>query len=141
MPLSQPQREIFDRDTRFAVCSCGRRFGKTFLSVYEIARVARYPNKNIFYIAPTYRAAKMIMWEMMKEEFGKRRWIKKINESDLVIVLKNDSKISLRSGENFDSMRGVSLDFAVLDEAAYMTADVWSKVIRPACVAICVAGM
>ena len=132
MPLSTPQKEIFDRDSRFAVCSCGRRFGKTFLSIWEIARVASQPNKNIFYIAPTYRQAKMIMWEMMKDEFGKRRWIKKINESDLQLTLKNDSKISLRSAENFDSMRGTSLDFAVLDEAAYMSPDTWTKVIRPA---------
>lgn len=132
MPLTQPQQTIFDRKGRHAVCSCGRRFGKTFLSIWEIARVARNPGKNIFYIAPTYRQAKVIMWEMMKEEFGRRRWIKKINESDLVLTLKNNSKISLRSAENFDSMRGVSLDFAVLDEAAYMSPETWTKVIRPA---------
>jgi len=132
MPLSTAQKQIFDDTNRFRVVSAGRRFGKTFLSTWEIARVARHPGKNIYYIAPTYRQAKQIMWEHLKEEMSKRRWVSRINESDLSIVLVNGSRISLRSAENFDSMRGVSLDFAVLDEAAFMKPETWNEVVRPA---------
>jgi len=131
MPLTKPQETIFDDTNRFRVVSAGRRFGKTFLSMYEIARVARLPNTRIFYVAPTYRMGKQIIWEDLKVQLLQRRWVKKINESDLTILLVNGSRISVRSADNPDSMRGVSLDFCVLDEAAYMPKSVWTEVLRP----------
>lgn len=131
MPLTKPQQKIFSDNSRFRVVSAGRRFGKTFLSMYEIARIARYPNKNIFYVAPTYRQGKQIIWEDLKQQLIQRRWVKKINESELTISLVNGSRISVRSADNPDSMRGVSLDFAVLDECAFMDKSVWTEVLRP----------
>ena len=131
MILTIPQQEIFDSKARFRTVSAGRRFGKTFLSMYEIARIARFPNKKIFYVAPSYRMGKQIIWEELKDKLIQRGWIKKINESDLTLTLKNNSRISIRSADNPDSMRGVSLDFVVLDEAAFMPQTVWSEVLRP----------
>jgi len=132
MKLTTAQRQIFDCPKRFRVVSAGRRFGKTFLSVWEIAKVARFPKKKIFYVAPSYRMAKQILWEELKEQLTIRRWVKSINETDLSVILVNGTKISLRSADNYDSMRGVSLDFVVFDEAAYMDFQVWTEVIRPA---------
>ena len=134
MPLRPPQQKILECESRFKVVSAGRRFGKTFLSTYAIAFAASGDKKkNIFYIAPSYRQAKQIMWDHIKYEFGRRNWIAKVNESDLTITLrKNGTKISLRSADNPDSMRGVSLDYAVLDEAAFMKKETWTEVIRPA---------
>jgi len=129
--LTTPQQTIFDSTARFRVCSAGRRFGKTFLSTYEIARIARFPNKRIFYIAPSYRMGKQIIWDDLKQALTSRRWVKKINESDLTLTLVNGTKISIRSADNPDSMRGVSLDFVVLDEAAFMSKTVWTEVLRP----------
>ena len=99
--------------------------------MWEIARVARYPHKRIFYIAPSYRQAKQIIWQDLREQMYARRWVRRVNESDLTIELVNGSRISLRSADNPDSMRGVSLDFAVLDECAFMSAETWTQVIRP----------
>ena len=95
MPLTDPQKKIFKSDARFRVVVAGRRFGKTYLSMWEIAKFARYPNRKIFYIAPTYRQAKQIIWEDLKKELTTKRWAKKINESDLSILLVNNSKIYL----------------------------------------------
>ena len=131
MNLTNPQQTIFDSISRFRTVSAGRRFGKTFLAMSEIAKIARLPNKRIFYVAPSYRMGKQIIWEDLKHELSVRRWIKKINESDLTITLKNGSRISIRSADNPDSMRGVSLDFIVLDEAAFMPKSVWTEVLRP----------
>ncbi len=39
--------------------------------------------------------------------------------------------IAIRSTHTPDLLRGAGLDFAVLDEAAYMLPDVWSEVVRP----------
>ena len=131
MPLTDPQSKIFSDQNRFRCVAAGRRFGKTYLSLWEIARVARLPGQKVYYIAPTYRMAKQILWDEIKEQMLARRWVKKVNESDLSLRLKNGSVISLRSADNPDSMRGVALDFAVLDEAAYMDRETWTHVIRP----------
>jgi len=131
MKLTNPQQSIFDSVARFRTVSAGRRFGKTFLAMFEIAKIARLPNKRIFYVAPSYRMGKQIIWEDLKYELSVRKWVKKVNESDLTITLKNGSRISIRSADNPDSMRGVSLDFIVLDEAAFMPKSVWTEVLRP----------
>lgn len=58
-------------------------------------------------------------------------WVKKVNESDLTIELVNDSKISLRGADNRDSLRGVGLNFIVMDEFAYIDERTWTEVLRP----------
>lgn len=131
MKLSKPQQEISNSQARFRVVSAGRRFGKTFLSINELAKAARFPNRNAWYIAPTYRMCKQIIWDILKAELTKVNWIKRTNESDLSILLKNGSKISLRGADNPDSLRGVSLDFVVFDEFAYLDQKAWTEVIRP----------
>lgn len=131
MPLTPPQRTIFDDPARFRVVSAGRRFGKTYLSMYEIARVARFPGKKIYYVAPTRGQAKNIIWQDLKDQMFGKGWARKANESELTMELINGSVIGLRTADNFDSMRGVSLDFAVLDECAFMSQETWTQVLRP----------
>ena len=86
--------------------------------MHEIAKHARYPNSHVFAVFPSYRQAKQIIWDPLKEKFIRCRWVKKINESDLTITLINGSKIYLRSADNPDSLRGVSMDYLIMDEAA-----------------------
>ena len=131
MALSNPQRTIVNDTHRFRVAICGRRFGKTHLSMRELARFAREPGKKCWYIAPTWRMAKQTVWEQLKARLIELRWVQKINESDLTIYLINNSTISLRSADNADSLRGVGLDFVVLDEFADMDPVVWQAVLRP----------
>jgi hypothetical protein len=133
MKLSPPQREIADDNSRFKVVVAGRRFGKTFLSLREICYRARQPDQEIFYITTSYRAAKMILWKPLKRRLTDLRWIKKINESELSITLKNGSTISLKGSEDPDKLRGVSLSYAVIDEAAECKLDeLWGEIVRPA---------
>lgn len=131
MPLTKPQQNIFNDPARFRVVAAGRRFGKTYLSMWEIARVVRFPGKRVFYVAPSYRMGKQIIWQQLCDDLRSRNWVKKINESDLTITLVNNSQVSIRSADNYDSMRGVSLDAVILDEAAYMSKEVWTEVLRP----------
>jgi phage terminase large subunit-like protein len=48
------------------------------------------------------------------------------------ITLMTGRKIHIRSGENKDALRGLKLYFAVVDEAAFVDEDVFTKIIRPA---------
>jgi hypothetical protein len=61
-----------------------------------------------------------------------KAWIKSKNETDLKIELVNGSTIELKGTENAMALRGRSLAGVVLDEAAFMDAEVWFEVIRPA---------
>ena len=131
MPLSLPQQAIADDTRRFRVVVAGRRFGKTFLSIRELCYYAREPDKEVWYIAPTYRQAKQIVWRKLKHKLQDLRWAKKINESELTITLKNGSTISLKGADNADSLRGVGLDFMVMDEFADIDAEAWYEVLRP----------
>jgi hypothetical protein len=133
MKLSTPQQTIADNSSRFKVVVAGRRFGKTYLSMREICYRARVPNQEIFYITTSYRAAKMILWKPLKRRLLDLRWVKKINESELSILLKNGSTISLKGAEDPDKLRGVSLSYAVIDEAAECKLEsLWGEIVRPA---------
>ena len=68
MPLTATQAEVANDDNRFKVVVAGRRWGKTFLSMHQIAKAARHPNQKVFYIAPTYKMCKQILWDDLKQK-------------------------------------------------------------------------
>ena len=131
MHLTLPQSEIYLADTRFRVVVAGRRFGKTFLSSIELVTNAiKGKDRHCWYVAPTYKAAKEIAWDML---IGcvPREYIRKTNETSLTIEFINGSTISLKGAEKPDNLRGRSLDFVVLDEFADMRPEAWFEVLRP----------
>jgi len=131
MQLTKPQQTISNDTARFRVVVAGRRFGKTFLAINELAKFARFPNAKCLYIATSYRQAKTVIWEDLKDILFAKNWIKKANESELSLTLVNGSTITLRSSENRDTLRGTKYDFIALDEFADMHPDTWLSVLRP----------
>lgn len=131
MPLSKAQKEVFTSEARFRVLITGRRFGKTFLAMNELAKFSRYPRKKVWFVSPTYKMCKDIMLMPLVEKLTKHKWISKVNYSDLTITLKNKSLIQLRSSENFNALRGVGLDFLVIDEFSDVDERAWFEVLRP----------
>lgn len=133
MKLTNPQREILDSPARFKVVAAGRRFGKSYASIAALAKHARFPNKKCLYIAPSYRMGKQIIYDDLLTFLRERRWLKKVNVSELTFTLVNGSQIMIRSADNPDSIRGIGVDFVVIDEAADIPRldDTWKAVIRP----------
>tara|TARA_R110002020_G_scaffold107276_1_gene249258 strand:+ start:11184 stop:12395 length:1212 start_codon:yes stop_codon:yes gene_type:complete len=131
MSLTLPQKQVIDCKSRFRVLISGRRFGKTFVAINELAKFARIPNRKVWYVAPSYRQAKSICWVDLKARVIAHNWHKKINDSDLSILLKNNSLIALRGADNEQSLRGVGLDFIVMDEFADIKKYAWNEVLRP----------
>ena len=131
MKLTKPQAKIFCDQNRFRVVVAGRRFGKTFLSTSELLDYAvRCEDRNCWYVAPTYKAAKEIAWDMLLK-ITPHEYIAKRNETSLTLNLINGSTISLKGAEKPDNLRGRSLDFVVMDEFADMRPEAWFEVIRP----------
>ena len=131
MKLSVPQTEVAKDQARFRVLSCGRRWGKTTLAIRELAYHARVPNSVCWYLTGSYRAAKGLAWEPLKQRLAELNWIQKVNEAELTIYLKNGSKIMLRGSENPDSLRGFFIKgILVMDEFQDIDEDAWT-VMRP----------
>jgi len=131
VPLSLAQSKIVQAPQRFKVVVAGRRFGKTHLSIRQLCYYAREPNKDVWYVSPSYRQSKNIVWKKLKHKLQDLKWADKINETELTIHLKNGSTISLKGADNHDSLRGVGLDFIVLDEFADIDPSAWFETLRP----------
>tara|TARA_R100001440_G_scaffold4268_2_gene9806 strand:- start:1510 stop:2748 length:1239 start_codon:yes stop_codon:yes gene_type:complete len=131
MKLTKPQNTISLDPARFRVVVAGRRFGKTYLAINELAKFARYPNRRVLYIATTYRQAKNVILNDLIQFLSEKHWVKKINHSDLEITLVNGSVIALRSSDNREALRGTKWNFIVFDEFASMDPETYYSVLRP----------
>ena len=131
MQLTDIQKEIINDNNRFKIIISGRRSGKTMSAITSLAKYARHPNRKCMYVAPSYRMAKQIVYDDLYQMLKERKWLKKVNQSDLAFTLVNGSIIYLRSADNPDSIRGIGLDYVVLDEAADISEEAWKAVIRP----------
>ena len=65
------------------------------------------------------------------QAIGASGLVKNCNYSDNYIRLKNGSEILFRSAEKYDNIRGLTVDYGILDEAAFMKQDAWKEAIRP----------
>ena len=132
LKLTYWQTQVFNDKHRFKVINCGRRAGKSYLVSVEILRFATEKEKSIvWYVSPTYKQSKAIMWSMLKDLIPPEA-IKRTNETELMFELLNGSQILLKGADNPDSLRGVRIDLCIFDETAFIDKweDVW-KVIRP----------
>lgn len=135
--LHEAQAQIASDTHRFRVVNCGRRFGKTMLSCWEMFAVAvSKKNMRVAYIAPTYQQARDIAWGELKSITRDVQAVPP-NESRLEVRVKtqegDESLIVLRGWESIDTLRGQLYDFVVLDEvSSYKNFwENWQEVIRP----------
>lgn len=130
--LHPKQMEVYRSTARFRVVAAGRRWGKSKLSLMEMIRAATAKrNQLVWYIAPTYQMARQIMWADLIANIPREWMLKDPHETRLTIYFKNGSVIQLKGADKEDTLRGVGLNFVVLDEFQDMKIEVWSRVIRP----------
>lgn len=136
----RPWQNVFHKDSsRFKVLVVHRRAGKTVGSINDQVDHLLWLNNRQpqgVYVAPTYGQAKRIAWDIYKQ-FFKDIPGAEFKEGDLLFTVprphKGDVlKIWLIGAENPDSMRGMYLDYGILDEYGDMNPIIWSQVIRPA---------
>jgi hypothetical protein len=126
----EKQRELHDDKHRYKVIACGRRWGKTVFAVNELIKSAIEVKGQYWYIAPTYKQAKLIAWELLKY-YVVPELLKSSKEQELVVHLVNGSTIRLIGADNQENLRGVGLNGVVLDETADIKPHVWQTIIRP----------
>jgi hypothetical protein len=131
LKLHDGQSEVFYNEHRFKVVVAGRRWGKSQLSKTTIIKKAMEQRKRlIWYVAPTYRMARSIMWPELLEAIP-RKLIARINDTRLSITLINGSVIELKGADKPDTLRGIALHYLVMDEVQDIKAETWNKVLRP----------
>lgn len=142
--LHESQLAVFEDPARFKVVVAGRRFGKSYLAAVTLILEALkeesesgkdLSNKEIYYVMPTFESAKKVMWPLLKSLAGMEAQgglIAQAHENTAVATLVNGRRISLKGADRPDSLRGIGLSYAVMDEYAFQKADVWEMIIRPA---------
>lgn len=123
------QLKILDHPARFKIAACGRRWGKTELGKTAIIRHALEHNHRCWWLAPTKMMASQT-WRELKNSLIHLPGLK-LSETERRIDLPNGGMIAVRSAFSPDNLRGQGLDFAVLDEAAFMNPRAWNEVVRP----------
>ena len=109
-----------------------RRSGKTYASINHLIRdCLRTPESRFAYIAPTYRQAKDIAWDMIKKCCLKIDGVV-FNESELRVDFKNGARIRLYGAENADGLRGLALWGVIFDEYSQQPSNIFTEIIRPA---------
>jgi phage terminase large subunit len=102
------------------------------MDLIDAALRCKLPNPRYAYIAPLHVQAKDVAWTYVKQ-FTASMPVAEFNESELrVDFAHNGGRVRLYGAENYDRLRGIYLDGAVLDEYADMDPRVWPEVIRPA---------
>ena len=131
MALSPAQKKVAQDNHRFRVVCAGRRFGKTYLAIRELCYHAREPDQDVLYVSPTFGQAKHIVWRQLKNRLQSLNWIKKVNETELTITLRNNSRIYLKGADAYDRLRGGQYNFIVIDEMADIVPEAWYETLRP----------
>jgi len=125
---------LHNRTVRWASINTHRRAGKTVALINDLilgTLECRLHNPQFAYIGPTYAQSKRIAWAYLKE-FAASYLAKPPQEAELKVTLKNGAVIYVLGADNADSLRGMYLDGAVLDEYTLFRPSVFSQVIRPA---------
>ena len=125
------QQEVYNNPARFKVVAAGRRCGKSYLAAWTLLINALQSNRGwTIYVAPTQNQARQILWRQLLEIA--HPVIKKSHINNLDIELINGQTIGLRGSDRPDTMRGLSLNYVVLDEYADMKPEVFEEILRPA---------
>ena len=124
------QQEVFKDQTRFKVVAAGRRCGKSRMAaVTLLIEGLKCPQGSaVLYVSPTMGQSRQIIWDLLLD-LG-REIIQSSHVNNLDITLINGAKIYVRGADRPDTLRGVSLTYAVLDEVADIKPEAWEQVIR-----------
>ena len=129
------QREIIQSilgsGAKYHIANIGRQFGKSLMGENLLLywAINKGPCK-IMWVSPVYAQANKVHKELYAA-IAKSGIVASNNFSSSEITFKNGSTVIFRSAERYDNIRGETLDYAILDEAAFMKDDAWREAIKP----------
>ena len=119
---------------KFGVVATGRQFGKSLLAQnLMLYWLLQTPNQKGSWITPVYNQCKKIFDEITN---AAHPIITKQNKADLTIQFVNGSTLQFLSTDNYNTIRGFSFNYMVLDEAAFIKQDAIEQAVMPTLTAI-----
>jgi hypothetical protein len=119
---------------KFGVVATGRQFGKSLLAQNMMLYwLLQNPNQKGSWIAPVYNQCKKIFDELTN---AANTIITKQNKADLTITFINGSTLQFLSTDNYNTIRGFSFNYVVIDEAAFVKQDAIEQAVMPTLTAI-----
>jgi len=125
--------KVLDHPCRFPVICGARRIRKTDLLIkWLLLRLSQLPSgSEAWYLAPTYRQAKMVAWRRSLE-YIPNHLIERKSEVELEVEIKGGHLLAFKGCDNRESLRGGSPWLAGFDEYAYCDPWAWEEVVQPA---------
>ena len=121
---------IEDETIKFIVLTTGRQWGKTLLGMNLLLKwTITNPGVKSMWVSPVYSQASKV-FETLSVAVGGTPVVKSVNRSSLTMTFINGSSIIFKSGERADTIRGNTVDYLVVDEAAFIKNDVWNTVLK-----------
>lgn len=137
--LTEPQKELYnvvhDKGNKYILANYSRQQGKTTIIMCIIIEYLCKKKYNIAYVSPTLKLSKKVFKEL-KNLLDGTGLIAASNATDLIITSITGSTLNFYSSEQADSIRGVSNDILVIDEAAFLNEgsdgnNIWWNILFP----------
>lgn len=123
-------KTILNTKTRYVSLVASRQFSKsTIMENILMYRSLNQSKTKCLYITPTFSLSRILM-EKLYQNLVESKIIKSYNKTENIITFINGSEVHFRSGTNPNNIRGLSIHYSFIDEAAFMTDEVW-QVTRP----------
>ncbi len=114
---------------KVVVCKSSRQKGKSYMIANMLLYYAiNYSNTKNYCLSPSFKQAKNI-YQTIVDAISKSGIIKSKNKTDLIITLINGSTINFKSAEQREQLRGYTADFLCIDEAAFITDEIFYLVL------------
>ena len=125
---------MLQNPARFKFLKIHRKAGKTALASNKLILSCLKWRGIAWYVAPTYKQAKEIMWrdpDMLFKYIPPEILSKKPNESELTVPFVSGSILGLKGADEPDSLRGPNPKIVVLDEVYLMKKEIWEEILLP----------
>lgn len=118
---------------RFFVVAIGRQAGKSWLAKYTLLDRAINRDQRCVWVAPSIPTARSHWDDLVRLVETSGIPVKKISQASKQIVFMDGGQISVRSAVEPDNMRGLTVDYVVMDEAAFFRGGeyVWYSIVLP----------
>jgi hypothetical protein len=125
--------EYLGSKKRFSILVWHRRAKKSrsALNKQVLKILARKEPGVCYYVLPTYRQAKQVMWDTLVNEHIPPQIYDKKNDSELAIYYKNGVIQRFIGAEDFDKHRGTNPFDVVMDEYSEMSEQIWLSIFQP----------
>ena len=122
-----------DMDTFFITVNAGRQSGKTALSQQQCLYWAlNNEGVCVYWVSPTASQATKVYKQILEMIVDTPVLLSnKGSLGDCEIILVNGSIIKFRSSASEDSLRGETIDYLIIDEAAFVKESVFQEILLP----------